>query len=55
MHRVSLVSLQISLHNDEYINICRLDLKTLNITDKEAKVIGERLKECPNINLSKLE
>ena len=55
MHRVSLVSLQIALHNDEYINICRLDLSWLKLTDKEAEVISEQLKECPNVNLSKLE
>ena len=53
MHRVSLVSLQIALHNEEYINICRLNLIGMKITDKEAEVIGERLKECSN--LSKLE
>ena len=55
MHRVSLVSLQIALHNDKYINICRLVLNWWELTDKEAEVIGERLKKCPNINLSKLE
>ena len=52
---MSLVSLQIALHNEEYINICRLVLNAMKITDKEAEFIGEQLKECPNINLSKLE
>ena len=55
MHRVSLVSLQIALHNEEYINIRRLDLSWGKLTDKEAEVIGEQLKKCPNINLSKLK
>ena len=35
------------------INIYRFDLSWLKITDKEAEIIGERLKECPN--LSELE